>query len=87
MLSDDKIKSHLGEETVSESIKELDETISWIEENHTTEELKDKKQTIENKYNAMFSKMHAESGQTPNTTSMPEQPPSGSNGPTIDEVD
>ena len=87
MLSDDKIKSHLGEETVSESIKELDETISWIEENHTTEELKDKKQTIENKYNAMFSKMHAESGQTPNTTSMPEQPPSDSNGPTIDEVD
>ena len=43
--------------------------------------------TIENKYNAMFSKMHAESGQTPNTTSMPEQPPSDSNGPTIDEVD
>ncbi len=87
MLSDEKIKSHLDEETISESTKELDETISWIEENHTTEELKDKKQTIENKYNAMFSKMHAESGQTPNTTSMPEQPPSDSNGPTIDEVD
>ena len=61
-ITDEKVKSKMDDKEHEEIVMEIESSMLWLEDEHTTIEMDEKMKLLENKFNAVLSKLHAEMG-------------------------
>jgi heat shock protein 1/8 len=84
-ISDEKVKSKMDDKEHESIIMEIDENILWMDEDHSTDELEEKMTFLENKFNAILSKLHGNDDTPPEVDENVED--ISDSGATIDEID